>query len=416
MGILRENGIVKIINVEAYPIYPQFAERNQDKRVRFQHINHRTIIKIETDNGIVGYGDYRQQQPSQGEIERLIDRSPFDFVHNDFHMAIGGALFDVMGKHLEVPAYKLLGPKLRERVPVAAWSRPASPEDLAGEAQRAAEEGYRVFKMHTCEHYDVFEQNRAVEEVAPEGFKMQWDFNSNRDLATVLPIVKALEKSPVVGFIEDPLVRSDVEGWRRLRAQAEVPLIMHVPMLGGMQEMVQGMADAFIVGEYCGGLGDAYARGMAYGKTNVQAIIQLTGGTLTKAMAMHLAAVLPTAGHSINLDDQYAEDVVRERLEIVEGSSPVPQDPGLGVEVDERLLQALVGRPVPEIPRHVGVLKLPQGHVMYTPSLPPVSELTGFAEGTIRGLDFALWEDDGSPEFAAVVERLQREGPFVEAH
>ena len=407
---------MKIINVEAHPIYPQFAERNQDKLVRFQHINHRTIIKIETDNGIVGYGDYRQQQPSQGEIERLIDRSPFDFVHNDFHMAIGGALFDVMGKHLEIPAYKLLGPKLRERVPVAAWSRPASPEDLAREVQRAEEEGYRVFKMHTCQHYDVFEQNRAVEEVAAEGFKMQWDFNSNRDLATVLPTVKALEKSPVVGFIEDPLVRSDVEGWRRLRAQAEVPLIMHVPMLGGMQEMVQGMADAFIVGEYCGGLGDAYARGMAYGKTNVQAIIQLTGGTLTKAMAMHLAAVLPTAGHSINLDDQYAEDVVRERLEIVEGSSPVPEDPGLGVEVDEHLLQALVGRAVPEIPRHVGVLKLPQGHVMYTPSLPPVSELTGFAEGTIRGLDFALWEDDGSPEFAAVVERLQREGPFVEAH
>ena len=53
---------------------------------------------------------------------------------------------------------------------------------------------------------------------------------------------------------------------------------------------------------------------------------------------------------------------------------------------------------------------------MYTSSLPLVSELTGFAEGTIRGLDFAVWEDDGSHEFAAVSERLQREGPFVEAH
>ena len=95
-------------------------------------------------------------------------------------------------------------------------------------------------------------------------------------------------------------------------------------MLGGLQEMVQGMADAFIIGEYCGGLGDAYARGLAYGKANVQTVIQLTGGTLTKAMAMHLAAVLPTAGHSINLDDQYEEDVVAQRLEIVEGCSPVP--------------------------------------------------------------------------------------------
>ena len=164
---------MKIINVEAYPIYPRFAERNQDKLVRFRQINHRSIVKIETDNGIVGYGDYRQGPPTAGEIEPLIDRNPFDFVHNDFHMAIGGALS----------------------------------EDMVKEVERAAEEGYRIFKMHTCEHYDVFEQNRAVEEVAPEGFKMQWDFNSNRDLATVLPIVKELEKSRVLGFVEDPLVR-----------------------------------------------------------------------------------------------------------------------------------------------------------------------------------------------------------------
>ena len=405
---------MKIINVEAYPIYPRFAERNQDKLVRFRQINHRTIVKIETDNGIVGYGDYRQGPPSAGEIEPLIDRNPFDFVHNDFHMAIGGALWDVMGKHLEVPAYKLLGPKLRERVPVAAWSRPAPPEDMVKEVERAAEEGYRIYKMHTCEHYDVFEQNRAVEEVAPEGFKMQWDFNSNRDLATVLPIVKGLEKSRVVGFIEDPLVRGDVEGWRRLREQAEVPLIMHIPVLGGLQEMLQGMADAFIVGEYCGGLGDAYARGMAYGKANVQAVIQLTGGTLPKAMAMHLGVVLPTVGHSINLDDQYEEDVVENRLEIVEGASPVPEGPGLGVEVNEEALARLAAGAAPEMPRHIGVLRLPQGNVLYTPSLPALSKLTGFAEGTIRGLDFTVWEEDGSKEFAAALDRLEREGPFLE--
>ena len=407
---------MKIINIEAFPVYPKFAKRNQDKLVRFKGINHRTIVKIEASNGITGYGDYRQAPPSEAEMERLVDRNPFDFIHNDLHMAIGGALFDLMGKHLEIPVYKLLGKKLRERVPVAAWSRPAPPDELAGEIQRASAEGYRIFKMHTCEHYDVFEQNRAVEEVAPDGFSMQWDFNSNRDLATVLPIVKKLDKSRVVGFIEDPLVRSDVEGWRQLRAQTEVPVVMHIPVLGGLQEMVQGMADAFIVGEYCGGLGDAYTRGLAYGKANVQTLIQLTGGTLTKAMAMHLAAVLPTAGHSINLDDQYEEDVVAKRLEIVEGCSPVPEEPGLGVEVDENLLQALIGREIPEIPRHVGVLTLPQGHVMYTPSLPSVSQLTGFSEGTVRGLHFEIWEDDGSDAFARINQRLESEGPFIETH
>ena len=405
---------MKITDVEIIPLYPRFAKRNQDKLVRFRQINHRTIIKIKTDNGIAGYGDYRTAPPAPSETEQLIGRNPFDFVNNDFNLSIGAALLDVMGKHLEVPAYKLLGPKLRERVPVAAWSRPAPPEDLAKEIQRSAEEGYMIFKMHTCEHYDVFEQNRAVEEVAPEGFRMQYDFNSNRTLATVLPLIKRLEKSPVVGFIEDPLVLSDVEGWCRLREKTEVPLIMHVPPLGGLQEMVRGMADAYIIGEYCGGFGDALIRGFAYGKANVQTVVQLTGGTLTKAMALHLSAVLPTVGHTINLDDQYEDDIVKERIEIAEGSSPVPEAPGLGVEVDEQALAELAKNPMPEIPKHVGVLTLPGGRKFYAPSIPPVSRLTGFPEGTIRGLDTEVWEEDGSEAFVRIYERVQSEGVYME--
>ena len=64
-----------------------------------------------------------------------------------------------------------------------------------------------------------------------------------------------------MGFIEDPLVRRDLESWQRLRAQTRIPLIMHVPPLGGLQEIIQGVADAYMVGE--AGIGDALVRGMA---------------------------------------------------------------------------------------------------------------------------------------------------------
>ena len=56
---------------------------------------------------------------------------------------------------------------------------------------------------------------------------------------------------------------------------------------------------------------------------------------------MHLGAVLPNVSHSVNLDDQYAEDVTGGRLEVDEGSTPVPEAPGLGVEVDENMLRQL---------------------------------------------------------------------------
>ena len=178
--------------------------------------------------------------------------------------------------------------------------------------------------------------------------------------------------------------------------------------------MVRGMADAYIIGEYCGGFGDALNRGFAYGKANVQTVVQLTGGTLTKAMALHLSAVLPTVGHTINLDDQYEDDIVKERIEIAEGSSPVPEAPGLGVEVDEQALAELAKNPMPEIPKHVGVLTLPGGRKFYAPSIPPVSRLTGFPEGTIRGLDTEVWEEDGSEAFVRIYERVQSEGVYME--
>ena len=106
-----------------------------------------------------------------------------------------------------------------------------------------------TFKMHTCEYYDVMEQTRLAEEVAPEGFKIHYDFNSNRSLAAVLPIVRELENHPIVGFIEDPIVRSDIDGWRRLREQSRLPIVMHAPQLGGVQEIIHGLADAYMVGE-----------------------------------------------------------------------------------------------------------------------------------------------------------------------
>jgi hypothetical protein len=188
---------------------------------------------------------------------------------------------------------------------------------------------------------------------------------------------------------------------------------MHVPQLGGIQEIIHELADAYMVGE--GGIGNTLVRGFAYGAANIQTIIQLTGGTLTKALALHMAAVLPTAtGHSINLDDQYEEDVTKKRIPVIEGYSPVPEGPGLGIEVDEEALARVAANKPTIIPKHVGILHLPGGHKIYTPSLPSVSQLTGREEGTIRGLKLELWEDDGSSEFARIYERVQKEGKFVE--
>lgn len=402
---------MRIEHVEALHINPRLYERNKGHEVRFNGIDTQTVFRVTCDNGVVGYGDTRGHSSlSEQQTNALVGRSPFDFVAADLNVGLMGALYDAMGKHLDVPAHKIMGQKVRDRVPVAAWTRPASPEDFALEIQRAAGEGYMYFKMHTCEHHCVIEQTRAAEEVAPDGFKIHFDFNHNRTEAATLRIIDEIERSSVVGILEDPIRWQNIDGWRRLRQRTSLPLLMHVPQLGGGQEMLNGCADLYMVGEV--GIGTSFKRGFAAAAAELSTVIQLTGGTLSKALAMHLGAVLPNVSHSVNLDDQYAEDATGGRLEIDEGSTPVPEGAGLGVEIDEDKLAELAARPKSELPLHVGVLELPGGSTYYTPSIPSVERISGFPEGNVRGIRSRVWNDDGSDAFKAIYERVQREGHF----
>ena len=400
---------MKIADIQIIPIRPRLAARYADREIWFEGIDRRTIFKVLTDSGLVGYGDHRLGAPSRESVASLIGRDPFDFINNHLDPGLGGALYDVMGKHLDVPAYKLMGQKVRDAVSVGAWTSRATPEEFADEVTRAAADGYRVFKMHTAPFYDVLEQAHAAGCVAPGGFKLHFDFNGNRTLATALPLVKQLEKYPVVGFIEDPFPKNDRDAWCRLREQSHIPLIFHVSaMHAGLPEVTAGVADTYLFSGVS--VGDTLMSGFACARANVQMLIQLTGGTLAKALALHMAAVLPTAtGHSIHLDDQYEDDVTCERIDVVAGFSKVPEGPGLGVEVDEDALARLAARDSQAVSRsrHIGILQLADGRRWYTSVNPHVQRLTGCEEGTLRGVRLDLWRDDDSAAFEGVYEVLQ---------
>lgn len=407
---------MKITDIEIIPIAMPLAKRydNPAGRTRMYDIDQHVVVKIHTDNGLVGYGDYEDRpQIAQSEIAPLIGRNPFDFLHNNFNMAIGMALYDVMGKYLEVPAYKLMGQKVRDAVPVAAWTRPCPPDVFAREIQRAADQGYRIFKMHSDAKYDVIEQTEAAEAAAPKGFKLHWDFNHNRTMGAVLPLVTELARNHrIVGFIEDPLPWTDIDGWRTLRQKIHLPIVMHMPQLGGLQEVMRGVADIYMIG---GRIGDTLQAGFAYGKANIQTLIQQSGNALMKAFTLHQAAVLPTAtAHIITLDDQYEDDITAEPIPVIEGFARVPEGPGLGLEIDEaKLKQAAERAHLPQIDV-IGILHLPGGHKIYTHGDPKVERITGFEEGTIRGINYERWENDGSEKFKKMYGRIEKEGTVIE--
>jgi hypothetical protein len=174
-----------------------------------------------------------------------------------------------------------------------------------------------------------------------------------------------------------------------------------------------GMADLYMLG---GPIGSTLDRGTALGLLNTQVMFQIVGNGISAALVLHLGAVLPTAtGHAITQMDQYEEDILREPIVVKEGFARVPEAPGLGVEVDEEALQRLAAHPSPydSIPRGIGILRLPYGMTIYTISMPNVSRETGTEEGSMRGIDFELWQDDGSEGFRQTWERLEKEGSFT---
>ena len=159
---------MKIDDIDVYCIEPEILPKVPDYPPFLSALHQRVVFKVSLDNGIVGYGEYRCYAPDKSVVEPLIGRNPFDFINHDLNiglsqwcLGLSAALYDAMGKYLEIPAYKLMGTKVRDRVAVAAWTRPSPPDVLSREVQRAVDQGYMLFKMHTCHHYDVFEQRRG---------------------------------------------------------------------------------------------------------------------------------------------------------------------------------------------------------------------------------------------------------------
>ena len=136
-----------------------------------------------------------------------------------------------------------------------------------------------------------------------------------------------------------------------------IPLILgHGGLLGTALDATLGMADLYMLGDR---VGSSLARGKALG-LNTQVMFQLVGNALSAALAMHMAAVLPTGtGHCITQMEQYEEDIVRQPLVVQEGFARLPEAPGLGLEIDDDALSydifSAVGRVVRE-PGVVGVL------------------------------------------------------------
>lgn len=338
---------MKITDVEVHTICPPLQDFNADaiRRYHGKVFQYRTVFVAHTDTGLEGIGESIGTGVDADAIRAsFVGTNPFDWVNADTHLAMNSAMYDLMGKHLGLPAWKLMGPKVRSWIPVSAWSVSRAPEDMAEEVRQAADRGYLWLKYHTDEVQNVIYQTEAMQKVAPPGFHIHYDFNSNSDYYTMRPILAELEKFPIAGRFEDVVPATDQDCYRMLREQCALPIILHH---GAAALMVERMVDGYMAGH--APIGPALKAGALAEATNTPIMYQQTGGTINQAFLAHEVAVVKRAViDHVNCCHLWKADVTTEAMSVVGGSVQVPEISGIGVTLDrDKLERCKVELPVP---------------------------------------------------------------------
>ena len=192
-------------------------------------------------------------------------------------------------------------------------------------------------------------------------------------------------------------------------------MLHHAP-LGATFEVLREAADEYILGH--AKIGDAMRRAGIFGSLEIPFELQNVGGTIMRSMTVHMQTAFKSATYHFNSDTEtWKSDVTKERLEPINGVIRVPERPGLGVTLDAAELDRLKKLKLPEIGKWIIKTRYKNGTVMYNMADPKESI---FMVRPDRRREIPLsyaapittdwWDNDGSEEYKAMFQRLEREG------
>ena len=415
---------MKVTAVERIVVDVPFTPRQQE--ITRQSVYSWSILelcKVSTDSGHVGWGEtvihYTYGRVTDGTVARVMGRSPGEAMNDDsLGAGLQMALFDAVGKILEVPVHQLIGPKVRDRTPISWWCSHSSPENWAAEAAEAVEHGYTSLKNKPRPWTDIVAQVDAICKAVPPHFHLDLDPNGSwENAANAVPIMKRLEAFENVAMFETPIPQDDILGNRQIRRAVNRPVAMHFgspPFTTAVREEV---CDGFVIG---GGKSNTVHQGTCAAEVSMPFWLQIVGNGLTTTWDAHLGAVLTHAKWpAISCINLYSHHLLTEPVRVVNGHQRVPDGPGLGVEVDEEAVKRF--RVPQEIldehasrgelfihpkPRLINAVVYPDGTCIYMDGLA--------APGTyVEGVRTEILDDDGSKEWRELHERVQREGQVV---
>jgi glucarate dehydratase len=333
----------------------------------------RTIVEVETDEGLVGLGEMGGGGESAelafaGLKTYLLGHDPFELealrfkimnptasLYNNrtqLHAAIEFACLDIIGQKLSVPVYNLLGGKLRDEIPFASYLffRYADPKTGQGEVRtseqlvdhaRELKDKY-AFTSHKLKGgvyppSHELECYRALAEAFPED-TLRYDPNCALSVEEGIRFGKAIEDLNN-DYYEDPTW--GMGGMRRVRETVNIPLSTNTIVIDFEQlatNVLNPAADVILLDTtFWGGLRPCVKAAGVCETFQLGVAVHSSGELgIQLATMLHLGAVVPNLTFSADAHYHHLEnDVIKGgKFEYRDGRIKVPNAPGLGVRLD----------------------------------------------------------------------------------
>ncbi|MFH1567189.1 MAG: mandelate racemase/muconate lactonizing enzyme family protein [Gemmatimonadota bacterium] len=349
------------------------------------------FVLVDTDAGITGLGEASQsgndglaravleqlgeqlqgQDPTQPEVvwER-VGRSRAVFsggagrVGATAVSAVDQALWDLAGKALGVPVWRLLGGRRRSRVRLYAnlnrGTEDRTPDGFAGAAERAVEAGFRAVKATPFDEvsYQSFDRDgveadvdRGVARLAatrraigPE-VELMVDCHCRFDLSVAQQVVEKVRDLNLY-WLEEPVPRDQVDALAHLTRHAGLTIAGGESLFGrqGFWEYVTRRAVHIIMPDvkHAGGITECRRIAALAEVMQIPVAPHSPAGPVSTVAGAHLAA---TIQNFLVLEYAFGEvswrgDLIRPPERVLDGFIEVPETPGLGIELDEAVAAA----------------------------------------------------------------------------
>jgi L-alanine-DL-glutamate epimerase-like enolase superfamily enzyme len=342
------------------------------------------LIRLETDNGLVGYAPGVGSERAQRVIEDVI--APFlegraiadaDALRIQFllgpgkdpqvakdYCALEVGIYDLLAKEHGVPLSELLGGRVRDRIRLyGSAGMYMAPEAYAREAAAVAELGFRAYKMRPALGPEKdLETVRLMREAVGPDFDLMVDAHTwwrmgdrSYDFATVERLAESMSDFNIA-WLEEPLPPDDHEAYLRLKELDLVALASgeHEPSEARYLDLILTHAVDYVQMDVCCQGGFTMGRRLfsEIAREGLRFAFHSWGTALEVVAAAQLGVCWPdmvvewleypcytAPGRAGMYPFPLAAEILKEPLEIDHGDLIVPRSPGLGVDVDESVIE-----------------------------------------------------------------------------